>query len=462
MMKRVLSILSLAIALNASDALTLQEAIEILQTKNLEIKAASYDVDIASNELQAVSGAHWGSLDFIQDFARSNDAGNVFGFKLASRQASFGDFGFNEFISQMGTINPESPSFDQGAKLLATQPNDLNFPQAQNFFQSRLKYQIPLFTGFAMSSYEKIMESMQRLKSLEKEQVTNQKIYELRKSYYDMALLSDSVVNLEKILNNIETLEDVTARMIEEGYAKKIDLLEVQAKKGNVARLLAQMHSNEKLLYHYISFLLNKEINAIVLPSTTIAMPVCNDTDILNNNLDIKRADTGLEIHKSMLSTSKAAYYPTLGAFAELSTANDTLLANADENKAYTVGARLSWNLFNGGIDATNIEKSKIEQMKMQSQVDLARQGVTLQLAKIKTEIESIDEEIASLEKELLLAKAIYTNYLGRYKEKLVSMSDVIVKQSEEIEKTLQLQMAKNSRNEKIFALEKLANGEYK
>ena len=41
-------------------------------------------------------------------------------------------------------------------------------------------------------------------------------------------------------------------------------------------------------------------------------------------------------------------------------------------------------------------------------------------------------------------------------------MSDVIIKQSEQIQKILELQVAKNKRNQKVFALEKLANGEYK
>lgn len=454
-MKKILCIVSFAMILNASNSLKLKEAIDILQMQNLEIKAATLDVDAATNELKGVSGMHWGTLDFTQDFSRSNDAGNVFGFKLASREASFGDFGFNDFFAmQQSGATP--------GQILATQPNDLNYPDDRNFFQSKLKYQVPLFTGFAITSYEEIAHSMKKLKSLQKEQITSEKIYELRKSYYDMALLNDSIINLKKILTNIFILENVTSEMIDEGYAKKVDLLEVQAKKGNVERLLMQMHSNEKLLYHYISFLLNQKVEKITLPSSDIAMPICDDAEVLANNLEIKQAATGLEIRKNMLNASEAAYYPTLGAFAEISTADNTFLGNANDHKAYTVGARLSWNLFNGAIDAAKIEKSKIEQLKMQSQVALARKGIALQLAKIRTEIASIDEEIVSLEKELLLAEAIYKNYLGRYKEKLASMSDVIVKQSEEIQKTLQLQKAKNSRNEKIFALEKLANGENK
>lgn len=462
-MKIVLSILSFTLILNASDtseSLALPQAIEILKSQNLEIKSATFDEAVASQQTKATKGINWGTLDFTQDFARSNDAGNVFGFKLASREAAFGDFGFSQFIGQMDTITPGSPTFDGGTKLLATQPNDLNYPEDRNFFQSKLRYQVPLFTGFAISSYTEVMESMQRIKTLQKEELTHEKIYELKKSYYDMALLNDSIKNLEKILKNIQTLENVTQEMISEGYAKNVDLLEVQAKKGNVERILTQMHANEELLYSYISFLLNQEINAITLPSSPIKQPHYDDATVLQNNLQIRQASTALSMREDMHKAAKASYYPTLGAFGEVSTADDSFLGDAFDHRAYTLGARLSWNLYNGGVDEAKIEQSKIEQLKMHSQKELAKQGIALQLRKIDTEIRSIDQEILSLEKELRLADAIYENYLGRYKEKLVSMSDVIIKQSQQIEKTLQLQMAKNSRNEKIFALEKLANGE--
>jgi outer membrane protein len=458
-MKKIVSMLSLALLLNASQGdspLSLDEALNILKQNNLEIKNAQFDVETAALDENLVSGKHWGKLDLIQDFARSNDAGNVFGFKLASREASFGDFGFNEFLGQMAGLPGNAP------ELLATQPDDLNYPEARNFFQTKLKYEVPVFTGFAISSYGEIMASMKKMKTLDKEQVIAEQTYQLRKSYYDMALLESSTKNLTTILNNIHTLENTTKSMIDVGYAKNVDLLEVQAKKGNVERLLVQMHANQKLLYSYISFLLNEKVEKIQLPSTDVPMPSYSNEEILNANLDIKKAKTGLEIRESMIGVSKSSYYPMVGAFAEASTADNTFLGDAVDHRAYTVGARATWNLFNGGIDDAQVQKSQVEQLKTKSQVQLARLGTALQIDKIKTEIESFDEEINFLEKELLLANEIYNNYEGRYREKLSSMSDVIIKQSEQIEKILQLQMMKNKKNERIFALEKLANGENK
>jgi outer membrane protein TolC len=458
-MKKIVGVLLTTLLLNASDigiqeTLTLDDAIEILKSENLEIKAASLDVDSAKVEVQSASGNHWGKLDFIQDYANSNDAGNVFGFKLTSREASFNDFGFDEFLAQMGGLPANS------ATLLATQPDNLNKPDARNFFQSKLKYEVPLFTGFQISSYVDIMESMSKMKKLQKTQVINEKIYQVRKSFYDMALLRNSTNNLNTILSNIKTLENMTKEMIDVGYAKKVDLLEVQAKKGNVQRLILQMESNKKLLYHYISFLLNQKVQNISTPFSSVEMPNFTNDDVLSNNLDIQRASTGLEVRKSMIDVSKSSYYPMVGAFAEASTADDTFLGDANDHKAYTVGARLTWNIFNGGIDDANVEKSRIEHIKTKTQVELAKKGIVLKVAKIRTEIKTYDAEIASLEKELTLANEIYKNYEGRYREKLASMSDVIIKQSEQIQKILELQMAQNKRNERIFALEKLANGE--
>ena len=65
---------------------------------------------------------------------------------------------------------------------------------------------------------------------------------------------------------------------------------------------------------------------------------------------------------------------------------------------------------------------------------------------------------IESLKEEIKLSKKIYENYLGRYKEKLVSINDVIIKQSQDIERVLKLLKVQNSRNQKIFELEKIAN----
>jgi outer membrane protein len=432
--------------------LSLPAALEILENNNLEIKSASFDVQSASNDTSIAKGYNFGSLDFTQNFVRSNDAGNVFGFKLSSREATFGDFGFAQFDPALMT-----PSGTP--QLLATQPKDLNYPGYQNFYQSKLTYTVPLFVGGKLSAYGDISERIEAIKKLDAEKMKTEKRYELRKSYYDMALLQNSIDHMKTIHTNISTLEKTTQMMIQEGYAKKVDLLEVEARKANVERSLTEMEANKKLLYHYLSFLLNTPVTEIELPSNGYPTSAISEEDVMANNTDLKKAAQGLEIRERMVDIAYAPFLPVIGAFAEASSADDTFLGDFNDHKAYTIGARLSWNLFNGGVDRNSLEKARIEKMKTATEVELAKKGIALQYDKIRTEIESLNAQVKSLEKELELSSQIYKNYEGRYREHLTSMSDLIIKQSQQIEKILNLQMVKNQRNERIFALEKLSNG---
>ncbi len=169
-MKKIMYMLFIAALLNSSEnieLLSLDNAIDILKSDNLEIQTASMDVKISEKDAESASGNHWGKLTFIQDTSRSNDAGNVFGFKLSSREATFGDFGFGASNMQMPQTDPT---------YFTTPPDTLNYPDDRNYFQSKLKYEVPLFTGFKITSYTDIMKSMIKMKSLEKEQVVNEKV----------------------------------------------------------------------------------------------------------------------------------------------------------------------------------------------------------------------------------------------------------------------------------------------
>lgn len=432
--------------------LSLPAALEILENNNLEIKSANLDLQSAQSDTSIAKGYNYGSLDFTQSAMRSNDAGNVFGFKLSSREATFGDFGFSDFDPSL--MNPAGMQ-----QLLSTSPKDLNYPGYQNYYQSKLTYMVPLYTGGKLSAYGDISEKMEKIKKLDADQMKTEKRYELRKSYYDMALLQNSIDHMKTIHKNISTLERTTNMMITEGYAKKVDLLEVEARKANVERSITEMEANKKLLYHYLSFLLNTPVNDIELPRNDYPASSISEADVMANNTDLQKASNGLEIREKMVDLAYAPFLPVIGAFAEASSADNTFLGDFSDHKAYTIGAKLSWNLFNGGVDQNTLEKARIEKLKTSTQVELAKKGIALQYDKIRTEIDSLNSQVKSLEKEQELADQIYKNYEGRYHEHLASMSDVIIKQSQQIEKILNLQMVKNKRNERIFALEKLSNG---
>lgn len=455
-MKIVWVLFLLFLTLNAQSGLTLNDAIAKVKQNNKEISIAKFDEEIKALDHQVARGYNYGSLNITQLALRSNDAGNVFGFKLQSREASFLDFGFDEFLGQMSGLPANAGT------LLATQPTHLNYPEARNHFQTQVEYILPIYTGGKLEQYGRITGALQHLSTLEREQLTNQKVYEVKKSFYAISLLDTFLYNLHIIEKNISTLENTVNEMIKEGYAKNIDLLEVQARKADLERMLNQANANKALVYHFLSFLLDETVFSISGNYEDAPIITAQEEEILERNLDIQKAKQGLDITKMNIALQESAYMPTVGAFAQYGSSDNVLLNDFAQHDAYTVGVQVKWNLFNGGIDKANIEKARVENLKVAQQVALAEKGIALKVDQLRTEIKSYDFEAKSLKKEVELARAIYENYLGRYAEKLVSINDVIIKQSEEIAKVLKLKEVENSRNDKLFELEKIANGEIK
>jgi len=428
--------------------LSLDNAIKILKKDNLELKISHFNETMKQYEAKAAKGYNYGKLDVTVMGMRSNDSGNVFGFKLASREATFGDFGFAEF-DMSGMSNP-----------LPVAPQALNYPDARNHYQTKISYMLPLYTGGKLTEYGRITNALHRMSIYDTKKLLNEKIFQTKKAFYDISLVDHYIRNLSKIIKNINRLESIVKSMQIEGYAKNIDLLEVQARKAEAKSMHNQAKLNKDLAYQFLSFLLNTEVSTIKHIHDMAPLPHINKKELETNNIDIQKAMLGLEITKMAIDVEKANFHPEVGAFTEYGSADDELWNEFKDKESYTVGVQFKWNLFNGGVDAANLEKAKVNYMRVQDQIKLAKKGIALKAKKLETEILSADADIKSYQKQLKFAKKVYENYREQYKEGVVSISDVLIKQSKELEMLLKLLTAKNKRNTKIFELNSILNRE--
>ena len=453
--------------------LSLNQALKMVKHDNLEVKISHFEEQMKAHEIEAVQGMHYGKLDLTITALRTNDPLNVFGLKLQSREASFGDLGFGDFLGGVGSMMEASGgdfgAFSQmmnnpaaQAQMLAAEPGALNYPDARNQFQTKVKYQIPLYTGGKLTEYGNITRALYDMSKMDTGKVVNAKVFQVKKTFYDISLVDNYILNLRKIIRNIDKLEDIVDSMHGEGYAQDIDVLEVQARKAEASNLYNQARLNRELAYQFLSFLINKSVTSIKAVKEMAPMPIVRLSDIYRDNLDIRKAELGLEISQMAVEAEKASYLPTVGGFGEYGSADNVFLSDFAEKDAYTVGVQVSLNLFNGGIDKANIEKAKVKNLQVREQVELAKKGIALKVTQLKTEALSLDSDITSYKTQLKFAKRVYASYQGRYKEGIVSISDVLIKQSKELEVLLQLQTVKNKRNTKVFELNSILNpGDY-
>jgi outer membrane protein TolC len=445
------------------DNLSLENALNIMKNNNLELKISKFDEEMKAHEAKVAKGHNYGKLDLKVQALRSNDAGNIFGFKLKSREANFGDFGFSDFLAPLGgAINGASqgnPPPDMSS-LLYVQPNDLNYPDARNHFQTTLTYMVPLYTGGKLDQYGKITNALHTMSQLDTDKLLNEKVFQTTKTFYDISLVDHYIANLTSIVGNINQLEEIVSSMKEEGFAKEIDELEVRARKSEAESMLTQATYNKELAYQYLSFLLNHKVASINTIDNLAPIPNVIKEEVQSNNLDIKKAKLGLKITDMAIKLQESSFLPTVGAFGEYGSSDDKIFNDFIDKDFYTVGLQLEWNLFNGNIDKHNLEKAKVENMKVIEQVELAKRGICLKVKKLLTEIKSKDADIKSLETQFEFATKVYESYQEQYKEGISSISDVLIKQSKELEVLLKLLTAKNYRNAKVFELTSIINKE--
>jgi len=441
--------------------LSLKRAINMLEKNNLEIKISRFKEQMKAHEVRIAKGYNYGKLDLSLSGMRSNDAGNVFGFKMQSREASFADFGVNEFLAPLGqaigaVAQGQMPQDMSG--LLDVQPSALNYPDARNHFQTKLTYVLPLYTGGKLTEYARISEGMVQMSRLDTQKILNEKIFQTKKSFYDISLVTRYITNLSKIINNIDRLENIVREMVKEGYAKNIDILEVEARKVEAQSMLNQAKLNKKLAYQFLSFLMNREVSSIRKIKDMAPIPYLEGSRASKNNIDIQKALLGLKIAKMAVAVEKAKFLPTVGFFAEYGSADNVLFNEFFDKDAYTFGLQLQWNFYNGNIDALNLERAKVNYMLVQDQVILAKKGIDLKVKKLQTEVLSANGDIRNYNKQFSFAKKVYSHYKAQYKEGIVSVSAVLMKQSKELEILLKLLTVKNNRNTKIFELNSILN----
>ncbi len=449
--------------------LTLPQALDLLAKNNDKIKIAKLEERMADFDVKIAKSYNYGSLNLIFNALRSNDAGNVFGFKLQSREAKFIDFGFDQFLAPMGQVLEQMNAhpgqlphgFTQGmGSILNIQPQKLNFPKARNHFQEKVQYRVPLYTGMKLTMYKKITESMKRMKHLDFKKVRNEMVYQTKKTFYDITLVENYIKNLKILKRNMDELENIIKNFKTEGYAKDTDVLEVQAKKAEVESYLNQAQLNRDLAYQYLGFLIDEDVKSIKHVKEIAPLPNEETSKLVDKTIDMQKVKLGKKISAFNVKLKRSGFYPMIGAFGEYGSADDELMNEFLDKDAYTVGAQLKWNLFEGGKTKAEVQKAKIGHMKVMTQYHLAKRGLALKINQIKTAVRSKDFDIKAQSKQYELAKKIYRMYEEKYKEGLEKISDVLIKHSEEIQVLLKLLKTKTERNEKVFELERLLDKE--
>ena len=375
-----------------------------LQKQKLNIESSKLDIE----NIDAVS---YGKFSLSEEISRTNHAGYVFNYKLSSREASFKDFGFS-----------------QQSEGLNVQPKDLNYPEARNNFNTKLTYDIPLFTGFKLSNQKDILKLQKQANTIKYNLDVKELEFEVLKAYNSAVIAKDFVKALEKAKEAITFMKNGAIAFHKEGLVTKIDVNEAKVYESNINSQLLESKNNFQLALAYLSFLSSDESISDVEDLKNLYFKFPNEKELysqaLENRDEVKMQNIQVNASKKNIDIAKAAYYPSVFSRLEYGFNDDTLTLSQDKDY-YMAMVGITITLFDN-TRSIEKQKSQIEYQKANLNEEKLKDAIKLELKKAVLNLETKEKILLEKMEAKNLASDILEQAKLQYKNQLISMTTLL------------------------------------
>ena len=358
--------------------------------------------------------------------------------KLASREATFGDFGFADFLSPPpGTTN-----------ILKVQPNDLNFPDTRTNFETKLTYKAPIFTGYKLENAKK-MAKLQILAKTAKYNYDKKTLgLEVLKAYNGAVASKEFIKATTKAKEATSSFVNFADELFKEGLVTSIDVKQAKVYDMGVDAKMIEAKNRYALAISYLKFLTSDDTITDVDGFQNINIST-KSLDILKNKAHKNREDFkwmkyNTDTMKTKVQFDGAYKYPMIGAQVEYGLNDNTLNpTNIDEHDYYLAAVGLSYTIFDGSVSSIKKQKAKIEHKKTLHYFEYMKDGIALEVEKNMLTLQSKEKILTQKIKALNLADEVLEQSQEMYKNHLINMSNLLMQQANQQKSNAETILAK-------------------
>ncbi len=387
---------------------------KILETtikNSKDLQAQKLNIDSSKLDIENIDSVSYGKLSLSEEISRTNHAGYVFNYKLSSREASFRDFGFSQ----------QSEGID-------IQPTDLNYPEDRNNFNTKLTYDIPLFTGFKLSNQKDILKLQEKANTIKYNLDVKELEFEVLKAYNSAVIAKDFIKALEKAKEAITFMKNGAIAFQKEGLVTKIDVNEAKVYEANINSQLLEVKNNFQLALAYLSFLSSDETISDVEDLKNLYFKFPNEKELyeqaLENRDEVKMQNIQVNASKKNIDIAKAAYYPSIFSRLEYGYNDDTLTLSQDKDY-YMAMIGITLTLFDN-TRSIEKQKSQIEYQKASLNEEKLKDAIKLELKKAMLNLETKEKILEEKIEAKSLAFDILEQAKLQYKNQLISMTTLL------------------------------------
>jgi len=351
-----------------AETLDFRQAVEVALKQNPDLMGVQAQMAQARAGINQAEGAKMPKITVSAGVTRTNDALNAFGIKLSQRQATFNDFGANQFL---------------GPQSLGVAPDNLNYPGSVNNFNTRIQAELPLYTGGKLQGYLQQARSMLMAAQAGDQAARQQIVYHALQAYDGVytarAFKGVAGKALEAAQSQVKTVDS----LFKQGVVIKSDLLSAQVRQEDVKLQQDQAANMEAQAMDALHVVLGVPLNQPITlgPEVMVTLPEGDPNawvgQAMERNPQIQALQHQIAAAGGKIEVARSDRYPQVGAMARFDT-NDP---NAGfESRSYTVGAQLNWTLFDGGVTQNAVDQAVAKRMELQAKLQSEQNQLGMQV----------------------------------------------------------------------------------
>merc|ERR1711879_906819 len=222
---------------------------------------------------------------------------------------------------------------------------------------------IPLFTGFKLSTQEDMLKIQQKAQQLKLNIDERSLEFEVLKAY-NAAVVAKEFIQASKKAKEAVSLFVVSANeFYKEGLVTKIDKKQARVHELNVQSNVTQAHNKFDIAIAYLKFLTSNEniedVQGLKLFSTSTNNFETLYKQAISNRDDLKMLNYSKQGMQKNIHLNKSSYYPSIYSHLEYGFNDDKI--TFDNDKDYYIGLLgIKYTLFDNKR-AKDLEKSQIQ-----------------------------------------------------------------------------------------------------
>jgi outer membrane protein TolC len=399
------------VTIDINQPITLEQAIQLGLRNNRDLQEAELNLERSRKQLREARAALFPTLNLENQFTNSDSASNQ---------------NNNESVRLR---NPEATEEElEESRFIEDSTTQLN---------GNLNLEYNIYTGGRRGADIRRAKRQVEVNELDVERVTEQTIFEAKRDYYGLQD-ADSQVGIEQgaVEDANQTLKD--AQLLEQaGLGTRFDVLRAEVELANAQQRLTSAKATQQNARRQLVETLSVGEKVELTTADEIAKAgdwqLALENSIItayDNRAELKQFLLNREIAREQRRIELAQIRPQLGIFGQfdyLEISDDDI----DITAGYTVGARIQWAIFDGGVAKARARQADVD-------VAIADNGFVNQKNQVRLEVEQAfyslqanDDNITTSEKAVQLAEESLRLARLRFQAGVGTQTDVIAAQTE-------------------------------